>query len=743
MKTSTIRLAGTNNCGKSAGNVPYVKKDRSVVLLLEQEDVEMDQATVISTVTRTISQLTKEDLYELHSVRREVKTTKVKGKIIQTIRPNGTLENITSYAKLSFCGDEDQQNAFVQIVSAFVVKLHEKVICHNNIRKRYRNGINQLDFSKPIYVWVWQGATDHLATLTDESVLFHLKQSNQADNGDDNISLLQLGIDRSIMVSIKWTSTDEPGFVELSTLRLSEASTETKTHRSTYLRELKAISNNQKQFICFLSGAGGTGKSKVIHTMKHYCKILCKELGVVYNNKTIVVTALTGAAAVTINGQTMHRACDIFGKPGKDDEWEDTIMVVVDEISFITINHFEQMNTNLNAKCDVGPSYLFGNLQMVFAGDFCQLSPPSNGSKPLFMYKDLSLWWNGVNTFLELRTNHRFKNDKNWGHLLEQYRLKGPTTRNLDKIHTRILCKENGLSEDDLPDDICYATRTNIDRCAINDAIFHKLLAETHSRDYSITPPDFTLCIRVSSMKIRKHGTKQTYIDMTQVVKNIVHSTCGDPHVKGGQRGTQMFDPMLKLYVGCPVMITENIDVENCIANGSMCSFKGIELKKGLGPHHLGYINIDGFYVRCVDAENVQHIVLELQENRKLGIPPKIIKLKTKRTTATAKIPIPAFQSTITHQTKRHNVKISLTQFPLNISNARTGHKLQGRDLDNVFIYSMDYTGNWIYVVLSRVKPLEGLFLMTKIVHSKTKGMSKECTAFYNYFRNNKTPKKK
>ena len=36
--------------------------------------------------------------------------------------------------------------------------------------------------------------------------------------------------------------------------------------------------NNKEHFSCFLPGAGGTGKAKVIHSVQHYCKLICKEL---------------------------------------------------------------------------------------------------------------------------------------------------------------------------------------------------------------------------------------------------------------------------------------------------------------------------------------------------------------------------------------------------------------------------------------------------------------------------------
>ena len=56
-------------------------------------------------------------------------------------------------------------------------------------------------------------------------------------------------------------------------------------------------------------------------------------------------------------------------------------------------------------------------------------------------------------------------------------------------------------------------------------------------------------------------------------------------------------------------------------------------------------------------------------------------------------------------------------------------------------VSSFDYTGNWIYVVLSRVKTIKGLFHMSELNDIKARGMSKLCKDFHNTFRNTKAPK--
>ena len=54
---------------------------------------------------------------------------------------------------------------------------------------------------------------------------------------------------------------------------------------------------------------------------------------------------------------------------------------------------------------------------------------------------------------------------------------------------------------------------------------------------------------------------------------------------------------------------------------------------------------------------------------------------------------------------------IQLIQFSLNIANARTVHKLQGISLQNLLVSNLSYTSDWIYVVLSRIRTSQGLFV--------------------------------
>jgi hypothetical protein len=58
---------------------------------------------------------------------------------------------------------------------------------------------------------------------------------------------------------------------------------------------------------------------------------------------------------------------------------------------------------------------------------------------------------------------------------------------------------------------------------------------------------------------------------------------------------------------------------------------------------------------------------------------------------------------------------VVMTQLPIIMNDATTGHKLQGMSKDNLIIVAWTFIPNWVYVVLSRVRTLKGLYLLEKL----------------------------
>jgi Cdc6-like AAA superfamily ATPase len=84
-----------------------------------------------------------------------------------------------------------------------------------------------------------------------------------------------------------------------------------RTGRQEYLNNRKNLAktiNHKDQLIMFFSGAGGSGKTAVINQVMMYASEFCRNLGVPFDQYTIRVTAMTGVAATSINGETLDSA---------------------------------------------------------------------------------------------------------------------------------------------------------------------------------------------------------------------------------------------------------------------------------------------------------------------------------------------------------------------------------------------------------------------------------------------------
>lgn len=93
--------------------------------------------------------------------------------------------------------------------------------------------------------------------------------------------------------------------------------------------------------------------------------------------------------------------------------------------------------------------------------------------------------------------------------------------------------------------------------------------------------------------------------------------------------------------------------------------------------------------------------------------------------TSFATLPIGCFPITsISHSVKcklgatGSSFKVKVTQLPCVSALVLTGHKIQGRTLDAVILGALSRIhksgrSGWIYVILSRVRTLNGLFLLT------------------------------
>lgn len=126
--------------------------------------------------------------------------------------------------------------------------------------------------------------------------------------------------------------------------------------------------------IVFVSGKAGTGKSTLIHYIRHVF------------DKNIAVVAPTGVAALNVKGATIHSFFHFPRRVVTDEDikkvqdrqlYAKLDLLIVDEISMVRADLMDAMDKflRLNGRCSDKP---FGGTQLLLVGDLFQIPPVVN-----------------------------------------------------------------------------------------------------------------------------------------------------------------------------------------------------------------------------------------------------------------------------------------------------------------------------------------------------------------------------
>lgn len=291
----------------------------------------------------------------------------------------------------------------------------------------------------------------------------------------------------------------------------------------------------------FLTGPAGTGKSFVINEIKRWA---------VKSEKKFTLTALTGCAAVLIDGKTLHSTLGL----GLGDKPVEMIvhklkrcnraqyvklqtmdLLVIDEVSMMSDVLLEKASSVLSLIR--GNKEVFGGVQVVLAGDMCQLGPVSG------RWCFLSPVWNEVVDEMHvLKTIVRQSGDKLFMQILGFLRKGKCTPKILDKL---LACRGTRFAEGIKPTRL-YPKRANVD--AINQREYDALVNAGAIENVYVT--------RGVSANTAKAEAAMAW------AKNV---------------GIGMH---VKLCVGAQVVVTTNIDQDAGVINGT----RGVVVDVGAEP---------------------------------------------------------------------------------------------------------------------------------------------------------------
>jgi hypothetical protein len=229
--------------------------------------------------------------------------------------------------------------------------------------------------------------------------------------------------------------------------------------------------------------------------------------------------------------------------------------------------------------------------------------------------------------------------------------LEKTTKEDIEKINTRVVGPNLSLpSLEELNGaDITYVC--DADRNLICDNIFANIFKQRHPKeneDFDV--PQETTIIKGNFANLKTKKPKSA-------IYHKVQSKCGNDNVQCGNGQNIIWaDPCLKLFNGCPIMVSTNDHTNLGTVKDTTAKFKGVVLKQDKSRKIELW---NGYKVYTVEAYDVQFLLCE-HFKKNINEP--------------SRTPSKIFQVTVKFSSGSPNKFLKLENL------ATTGHKLQGND---------------------------------------------------------------
>ena len=474
----------------------------------------------------------------------------------------------------------------------------------------------------------------------------------------------------------------------------------------------------------FVTGEGGTGKSRVINAVMHLADKLSAR-------SYFRLSAYTGVAAHLIKGETIHK---LFGiginkrkksahKSAVNERLRHVRFIIIDEISMVSPELLVELHTRL---CDLHASDLpFGGVNVIVFGDFMQLRPV--GANSLYDCTDIQA--NGTNSCPKA---HEINRTNVWSLFQLVVRLLHQV-RAADDSNLRQICKEARNHH------VSNSTAALLkSRLISNIPNAQSLLANDPKW---INAPILTtrtaICATLNALKLRRFAkvtNTMTFVfaakDMLgeheiqnySMQQQMLRDHLGNKTSKKNQNAEKRAAPVLEVCVGARIVLRQNLAVSLGLCNGTTGTVVKIELDDKCETHFV--INrpntcfVTGgnpiIYFKPDDMESplsryqfndCDHGVYPLTRCKHDGFNV----FCTKTTCTELNIPLTSSSS------ETRKLHVNRYQFPFELAYAMTDFKCQGRSYDFGIIDLLRPSvgdSNSPYVLVSRFKRLDGLMIL-------------------------------
>ncbi|XP_050416438.1 uncharacterized protein LOC126830171 isoform X1 [Patella vulgata] len=415
---------------------------------------------------------------------------------------------------------------------------------------------------------------------------------------------------------------------------------------------------NAEQFMLFLSGGAGTGKSYVIKSIYYEANRLLSQITDNPDEQTVLMVCPTGVSAMNLGCSTIHNSLKIrtdiklpYVGLGLDKinslraDLGHLQILIIDEISMVSPKLLCYIHGRLRQIKQCADFTPFGNVCIIAVGDFYQLPPVK--AKPLYRNTDdlTNLWQNNFK-IVELKDIMRQKDDLTFAQALNRIRTKQKgeslSPKDVDLLKSREI--------EDYDENVLHIFATN----ALVDEHNTKMLRKLCDRLIRIDANDFSKDERTGKMiKINTITSKDVDTCLSNVI-NIAESA--------------------------RVLLTKNLDVSDGLCNDV-----------------FGYIR----HIAFDKDENVKLIYVEF-DNKRVGA-----KIR-KNTVLPENVPNNCIP--IGRQEEKNYCNDIRRQFPLKLAYSCSIHKTQGLSLSNAVVsLKKVFAPGQSYVALSRVTSLNGL----------------------------------